>query len=676
MARLRMLGLPLALLGGALAGSLLTVDPGDSPVEEAGECAPERYVVEAVCVAPGEEAAGLLLLVPRLSTATPVASDTPVVTEVPQETVAPVMTDVPLPTVAPTATPEATATSTASATVTPSPIVSPIPTATSAPDEGCYGTVIATLPLNLRADHTTGPTVLGQAQPGSSWRIAEVWPTDPDAPADEWVRVRLADGRDAWMASFYGGEDYLRFETTDACAAVRWPNGKVEATGTPQPSVTGTPIPGATITPISSEPAVEGTPTPESGITPVPTGESGKTCTVTLLEGSMIRAGAGTGYASVGSAAAGEQLVISRVVTDGMYAWGEHARGWTALYTLADSAWRVGVWGSEGEVCLDVPGWSEAGLGVPNLMGAVGWHVTIPDIDYTDLVTSLDALASGGYTPVVKAVEDTRSVQEALARGGIGVWRTTHAGDCADMEVDPKLAAWLRLVGQGPYLPAPQGVTYVEVDNECPQYFDDLAWADAYQAEVIRLYSERGYRVIFGTQPPGWYEQHQVRALPKTWAAARRYGACLGYHAYGVTKGRRVADSDVWTGYRHRLIREWLNELGYGDVPICATEVGTGDGRDAFDATDFVDWNRAVRYDGLRFTAWWTAGTWGGMTANGQMKEATETYMRYVEKSFLMGQSTHISIISRISNALANFSSTFSRPSRTLLHQVLASDIV
>ena len=604
MRRTQKLGLSLSLLVGALAGSLVTMDLDDSPATSlAGECVPQRYVFEAVCSAPEDDPAGVLLFVPRLSTATPVpaASATPGATD-PQATATPAITP--------------GATNTPSATVTPT--TSPTPAVTTgAPEATCYGTVIATLPLNLRADHATGATMLAKAQPGSSWRIYEVWPTDPDAPADEWVRVRLGDGRDGWMAAYYGGEDYVRFETTDACAAVRWPDGKDEATSTPVPSVTATAAPSTT-----DLDGPDGTPTPESGITPVPTSEGGKACTVTLLEGLMIRAGAGTGYAAVGSATAGEPLEISRVVADGEYAWGEHDRGWTALYTLSESAWRVGVWGSEGEVCLNVPGWTEAGLGVPWMMGAVGWHVTIPDIDYTDLVASLDVLAAEGFSPVVKAVEDTRSVREAVSRGGIGVWRTTRAGDCADMAVDPKLAAWLRLVGQGPYLPAPQDVTYVEVDNECPQYFDDLAWMDTYQTELIRLYSERGYKVIFGTQPPGWYEQHQVQALSKTWAAAREYDACLGYHAYGLIKGLRVADGDVWTGFRHRLIRAWLNALGYGDVSICATEVGTGDGRDAFDATDFVDWNRAVRYDGLRFTAWWTAGTWGGMTANGQMAGA------------------------------------------------------
>ena len=591
-------GLKAALiwLAGALLGALISLGLHNSPATSAGECLPDHYTVEAVCVAPQDDPAGLLLFLPRLRTRTP----TPSVTPSPEAT-APPETSTP--------TPEATATATAQPTVT-----------ATATDDGpaCYGTVVATLPLYLRDGHATSAAVLAQAGPGTTWRVYETWPTDPDAPTDEWVRVRLDDGRDAWMASYYGGEDYVRYDLTDACAAVRWPNGTEEATSTPVPTVT------ATTTPAATEPfAPVGTPTPESGVTPVPTSESGKVCTVTLLEGSMIRGGAGTGYAATGSATAGEQLEISQVVADDEYAWGQHDRGWTALYTLSESAWRVGVWGDEGQVCLDVPGWTAAGLGVPWMMGAVGWHVTIPDIDYTDLVASLDVLAARSYTPVVKAVEDTRSVAEALVRGGMGVWRTTRAGDCADMQVDPALAAWLRLVGQGPYLPASEDVAYVEVDNECPQYFDDLPWTDAYQAEVIRLYSERGYKVIFGTQPPGWYEQHQAQALTQTWAAARQYDACLGYHAYGVTQGLRVADSDAWTGYRHRLIRAWLNELGYGDVPICATEVGTGDGRDPFDVSDFLDWNQAVRYDGLLFTAWWTGGTCGCTTANGMRMRAT-----------------------------------------------------
>ncbi|HML23531.1 MAG TPA: hypothetical protein PKD09_17880 [Aggregatilinea sp.] len=554
-------------------------------------------------------------------TATPTAPDTsvPAATSTPSPTASAEATITPSATLTPTATP--TATATATWTLTPVPTVTassvpvtPVQSPSSTPVPICSVIVVTSPSLRLRSDHSTAATLLAVAPTGSTWRIYEVWPMDPDASPDEWVRVQLADGRAAWMAATYSGEVYAAFEDTLDCDVLRWGPGKDEPTSTSRPTSTpaATDAPGTTALP-------DVTPTPESGITPAPTSATTKSCTVTLLENSMIRSGPGEAYAATGSAYAGDPLAIVAATIGGNYVWGQHGRGWTALYTRSASAWRVGVWGSEGEICLDVPGWTAAGLGVPGLIGAVGWHVTIPDIDYNDLAASLDVLAAKGYTPVVKAVEDTRSVQEAIARGGIGVWRTTRAGDCADMDVDPKLAAWLRLVGQGPYLPPPEAVTWLEVDNECPQYFQDLTWTDTYQAEMIRLFSERGYKVIVGTQPPGWYEQHQVNKLSLTWAAARQHGACLGYHAYGVTKGLRVADTDIWTGYRHRQIRAWLDALGYGDVPICATEVGTGDGRDAFDASDFATWNAATELDGLQFTAWWTAGRWGGMTANGQM---------------------------------------------------------
>jgi len=42
--------------------------------------------------------------------------------------------------------------------------------------------------------------------------------------------------------------------------------------------------------------------------------------------------------------------------------------------------------------------------------------------------------------------------------------------------------------------------------------------------------------------------------------------------------GVRVADSDIWRGYRHRLIYAWLVEAGYPDIPLCGTEIGSGTG--------------------------------------------------------------------------------------------------
>lgn len=265
-----------------------------------------------------------------------------------------------------------------------------------------------------------------------------------------------------------------------------------------------------------------------------------------------------------------------------------------------------------------------------NVQACIGWHTTIPEIDRTDLARSLDILRAKGYCVAVKAV-DNDTWQMAVNRGGIGVFRTVRAGDCADVTQPPKTAALLRLLGQGPYLPPADQVTYVEPDNECGSYFTDAAWMDAYLAELIRLYSERGYRVIFGTMGPGHWSEDQVKALDATWETALDYGACLGYHAYAVKSGVRVVDSGPWLGFRHVMIREWLLELDarYAAIPFCATEVGSGFGYDPFDESDFVDYNGIMQTSGeLRFTAWWTAGRWtadnGRSSTNGKMEGAAK----------------------------------------------------
>ncbi len=258
---------------------------------------------------------------------------------------------------------------------------------------------------------------------------------------------------------------------------------------------------------------------------------------------------------------------------------------------------------------------------------AVGWHATIPNIAYTDLGNSLSTLKAKGVRVAVKAVDDIAAAQLARDQGGLAVFRTVRAGDCSDTSIEPETAAWLRLVAQGPYLPGAARGFWIEPDNECNGYLDNLPWLDSYLAELIRLYSERGYRVIFATMPPGFWNKEQIQALTQTWAAASRWRACLGYHAYGITPNLRVADSGIWLGFRYRLIHQWLSEIGYSYLPICATEVGTGSGREPPDISDFATWNHAAGQDGiLLLSAWWTAGEWQGMTANGRMNEAAKQY--------------------------------------------------
>ncbi|WP_162909613.1 SH3 domain-containing protein [Aggregatilinea lenta] len=551
MRRLQKLGLPLSLLAGALAGSLLPSARHDSPASSAGECVPERYVFEAVCSTPEDDPAGVLLFVPRLSTATA------------------------LPPAAPSATLGATDTPPALPTATGSPTVSSTPaatetatgTATADPELVCYGTVIATLPLNLRDGHATSAAVLAQAGPGTTWRIYAVWPTDPDAPTDEWVRVRLDDGRDAWMASHYGGEDYVRFETTDACAAVRWPNGTDEATSTP--------VPTATATPVATEPSGPvGTPTPESGVAPVPTSEDGKACTVTLLEGSMIRAGAGTGYVATGSATAGEPLEISRVVADSAYAWGQHDRGWTALYTLSESAWRVGVWGSEGETCLDVPGWTEVGLDVPPYATAWGVLTTV-GADKATVQEMVDIVKGAGRMPALTVVMDA-SMAVAFDDQAYVIWRPWP--DCPEMLDDVAASVQARL-DYVDLVTRHSGFDALQLTNEC--LWPSPSYLNAWTLEALRQAWTRwpGKQIIPWVWAPGTFQIEWLPTLRPALMDMAAHGDLFGLNLYPARVGVPLSTRDawtIWTTWRYEMIQAQF-EPG-ADPCFVVTEAGAGDG--------------------------------------------------------------------------------------------------
>lgn len=429
----------------------------------------------------------------------------------------------------------------------------------AAAQSDCRVEVTAAPRLNLRAGPGTGHPVVRVINDGTLLVVVEL----RDMGADRWARVRLADGSTPWGAVRYGGQTLIAVPGTAACRALE------------------------------------------------PT--TGPACTGLVRVNLNLRAGPGTDYAVARTLPAGTRVTAAE-------ARGVGADTWYRL-TAPGAGWVAGRYAAQTYVALENTAACHA-LGGGRAAPAVGWHATIPNIATGDLTDSLNILHGHGWRPVVKSVEDLSVARAAAARGGIGVFRLWRAGDCVNPALDPRLAAAARYTAQAPYLPAPAEGLWIEVDNECIDYFRNLAWLDVYLSELIRVYAAHGYTIIFGTQPPGWWEAGQVQALRATWTAARQHGACLGYHAYGVTPGRRVADSDDWTGYRHRRIRAWLAAVGFGDVPLCATEVGTGTGRDPFRIDDFVDYVARTRDDGLLLIAWWTAGEWGGMTANGQMAAA------------------------------------------------------
>lgn len=112
----------------------------------------------------------------------------------------------------------------------------------------------------MRSEHATSGAILGKTSAGARWQVYEIWP-ESDAPyANEWARVRLTDGRTAWIASYYGRETYLRLDSSDDCSLVQFGPGKDEPTSTPRPTSTpapqGTPVPSATVGPFPT-PTVE-----------------------------------------------------------------------------------------------------------------------------------------------------------------------------------------------------------------------------------------------------------------------------------------------------------------------------------------------------------------------------------------------------------------------------------
>ncbi|MFA6270896.1 MAG: hypothetical protein WC657_06860 [Candidatus Paceibacterota bacterium] len=418
----------------------------------------------------------------------------------------------------------------------------------------------------------------------------EIWP-ESDAPyANEWARVRLADGRTAWIASYYGRETYLQLDSSDDCSLVQFGPGKDEPTSTPRPTDT----PDATSAPTTPLPNV--TPTPEQNITPAPTGEP-KVCTVTLLESSMIRSGPGATYTAVGSATAGDPLDIQQVAVGGDYVWGQHARGWTALYTRSSQTWRVGVWGSEGETCLDVPGWTAAGLGVPGFVSTVnavpktGLHLI-----YGAQAGPVLAAVHRGAVGTVKGTTLTENIikqVEAEAPDMVTVWRSTHtllgAQDCPIFQGDPGDAATQWWSFQ--YISWQQAgllgvVDFYEVVNEC---LGDQAWYTQFTLRLEELANNAGVCLLLFSDSPGnpailtdWQARKPALdyALAHPCQSGRTHG--VAQHVYGIQPGVVPTATGQWIFGRHNLILALMGSK-YAALPWYFSEWGIGNGRGVVD---------------------------------------------------------------------------------------------
>lgn len=191
------------------------------------------------------------------------SQEQPSATPAPTDTISPSQT----PTVTPSPTPSVTVSTTSSPTNTqthtPTPTATALtpsdtPTVVPTVDLQCYGEVVATGTLNVRSDHSTGATILGKTSAGTRWRVYEVWPESAAPYANEWARVRLDDGRAAWIAAYYGRETYLKLDPSPDCLLVQFGPGKEEPTSTPRPTAT---------------PSAPAATSPPSGPLPTPTQE-------------------------------------------------------------------------------------------------------------------------------------------------------------------------------------------------------------------------------------------------------------------------------------------------------------------------------------------------------------------------------------------------------------------
>ncbi|HML22224.1 MAG TPA: SH3 domain-containing protein [Aggregatilinea sp.] len=203
----------------------------------------------------------------------------------------------------------------------------------------CNFTVTASPSLNFRSGPGTNFPVVTRAQPGSVWRVYEVRYDDISAlRVDEWIRLQAPDGATVWAAAYYNNVALGRYDITQDCLDVRFPT-----TATP-----GTP---------PSSPA---------------------TCTVTLSVDVMVRSAPGTGSPRVGGLRAGQEITVQSVQVSGSYVWAQHSGGWSAIYNRAASAWWARATSTEGQKCLNVPGWSGTGLFTPPVSALASLFLDAP----------------------------------------------------------------------------------------------------------------------------------------------------------------------------------------------------------------------------------------------------------------------------------------------------------
>lgn len=532
---------------------------------------------------------------------TPSPTPTPTASPTSTPTASPSMT--PTPSVAATVAPSATNTPTytpspTTATQTPTDTHTPIPTTVVQPE--CYGTVITTLALNVRNGPSTQNTVIAKAQPGQRWRLYEVVYASDQPGADEWVKVQLGDGRTGWLAAYYQGQTWVRYEDTPDCLLVRFPGGVEVPPDTPQPPSTAPP---ATSAPVTPGPILS--PTPDTApITPPPTSEYPfKVCALQWQRAVVARAGPGLNETQIGSVAVNDLLQVERVQAASGYVWAKTARGWSAFYHVGSGEWWA-YGGPDGALCEDVPGWEAAGLGPPPGLTAVGLTV-VTGAHRAELEGAGNILKAAGVQPAATVTCDDDTARFLADLG----WRVnfrpcySQVGDLPITSLPASDSARAR-VEQSLYLKGTIPAHAVQLTNEWqahdPVYLRD--WILAAVAECDRQ-GVTCIPVMFnpGTPPLEWLE-----VLRPAFRAIKTSGHYLGMNLYPVMgyKLSSLNSYTLWTSYRYRLL---AGRLGPDMPRVWVSEAAEGRGESPPDLGDMAGFTCAT-YGELAAVNFWYTG--------------------------------------------------------------------
>jgi hypothetical protein len=339
-----------------------------------------------------------------------------------------------------------------------------------------------------------------------------------------------------------------------------------------------------------------------------------------------------TGTPVIGRAGAGTVQTVYEWHEADPYLWAYNGTGW--FVTRQIDWWVFGIEGQT-ERCVDVLGWP--GDLVPPVpivqepqQTAFLIHVEV-GASADELAQMYSIMDAHGVVSGVKAVNTLDLCAHALAYGQVCVMRDLISGDCPNvLAADPvaEAARWLRLI-EPRVLPTGLRPDYIEPMNECNH--DDLAWWNAFMLEAVRLAALWDWPpLIVPSLAPGHGDSAMITAWRSALAALGDAGGCFGMHAYSIDNAMGLADGDIWTAYRHRLLRAQLVGAGLGDLDICITEAAAGDGYQPPDLDDFAAWYGTVKDDPhLRLVAAYHAGLGRGALSDlrGRLVELARTIL-------------------------------------------------